>query len=261
MVSFSSWKSSLSTAVVAGVLAVAVSPTLMVAQESGQDNQLKVDVMKALDKKQFRDVKAEVQGGVVTLSGAVRTYADKEDADRRVHHRRTVQAVRNDIEVRGGPEVDDVTLRNKLAEKLTYDRIGYGTTAFNSITIGVQHGVVTLGGTAYGPVDKDSAVSLVANYPGVRDIIDNIEAAPLSPNDDRIRVEAARAIYGYPMLNKYAIDPAKPIRITVVNGNLTLTGVVNSQADKDVANIQANGVSGVFKVTNNLQVAGRDINR
>jgi hyperosmotically inducible periplasmic protein len=74
--------------------------------------------------------------------------------------------------------------------------------------------------------------------------------------DDRIRLAEARAIYGFPQLNKYAIDPAKPIRITVVNGNVTLTGVVDSQADKDVANIRANGVPGVFKVVNNLQVVG-----
>ncbi len=147
-----------------------------------------------------------------------------------------------------GAEVDDTTLRNKLAEKLEYDRVGYGTTPFNSITIGVQNGVVTLGGTAYGPVDKDSAVSLVANYPGVKDIVDNINVAPLSPNDDRIRLAEYRTIYGFPSLNKYAMDPGKPIRITVVNGNVTLTGVVDTQADKDTANIRANTVPGVFKV-------------
>ena len=72
----------------------------------------------------------------------------------------------------------------------------------------------------------------------------------------RNRLAEARAIYGAAQLNKYALDPAKPIRITVVNGNVTLSGVVDSQADKDIANIQARGVSGVFKVTNNLQVAG-----
>ncbi len=261
MAVLSGLKKSVSAGVIVGVLAVGGGLMSLYAQDGGQDGQMQADVMKALDKKQFRDVKADVQGGVVTLSGTVHTYADKEDADRRVHHRKSVRAVRNDIQVAGGAEVDDATLRNKLAEKLTYDRVGYGTTAFNSITIGVQNGVVTLGGTAYGPTDKDSALSLVANYPGVKDIVDNIEVAPLSPNDDRIRVEEARAIYGYPMLNKYAIDPAKPIRITVVNGNVTLTGVVDSQADKDVANLRANGVSGVFKVTNNLQVAGKGPNR
>jgi osmotically-inducible protein OsmY len=211
--------------------------------------------MKALDNKKFKDVKVSVENGEVTLSGTVGVFADKEDADRKTHRRKNVKGVQNMIEV-GGPAVEDVTLRNKLAEKLAYDRVGYGTTAFNALTIGVQDGVVTLGGVAYGPMDKDSAVSLVANYPGVKDVVDNIEVAPTSPMDDRIRLAEARAIYGAPQLNKYAIDPAKPIRITVVNGNVTLSGVVDNQGDKDVANIRANGVPGVFKVVNNLQVAG-----
>jgi hyperosmotically inducible protein len=222
---------------------------------SGADSQIQADVMKTLDNKRFKEVKTNVQGGVVTLSGTVTLYSDKEDADKRAHHRKNVKAVQNMIEIEGA-DVDDVQLRNKLAEKLAYDRVGYGTTAFNALTIGVQSGVVTLGGVAYGPMDKDSALSLVANYAGVKDIVDNIEVAPTSPMDDRIRLAEARAIYGAPQLNKYALDPAKPIRITVVNGNVTLSGVVDNQADKDVANIRANGVSGVFKVLNNLQVAG-----
>jgi len=113
----------------------------------------------------------------------------------------------------------------------------------------------------YGPSDKDSALSLVGNTPGVRDVIDELEVAPLSPNDDRIRLDEARAIYGFPALNRYALDPAKSIRITVVNGHVTLNGVVDSQGDKNIAGIQANGVSGVFAVTNNLQVAGQQRGR
>ena len=108
----------------------------------------------------------------------------------------------------------------------------------------------------YGPTDKDSAISLVEHTPGVKDVVDNIEVAPVSPMDDRLRLELARAIYGTPQLQKYAMDPAKPIRITVVNGNVTLTGVVDSKMDRDVAGIKANGVPGVFKVTNDLQVEG-----
>ena len=184
-------------------------------------------------------------------------YATKEEAERRIHHKKGVVSVSNSIAVADAPEpISDLDLRNKLAEKLAYDRVGYGTTAFNSFAIGVQNGVVNLGGTAYSPQDKESAISLVENYPGVKDVIDDIEVAPVSINDDRIRIAAARAIYGFPSLNRYAIDPAKPIRITVVNGNITLTGVVDSQADKDAAGIRANGVQGAFKVTNNLQVAG-----
>jgi len=48
--------------------------------------------------------------------------------------------------------------------------------------------------------------------------------------------------------------PSKPIRIIVKNGNVTLEGVVDSEADKNIANILAKGVSGAFSVTNNLQV-------
>ncbi|GAA3761557.1 BON domain-containing protein [Terriglobus aquaticus] len=242
------------------VTAIALAATLslpVLAQTNDADVQ--AEVQKSLDSKRFSGVTATVKDGVVTLTGTVDVYATKEDAEHKIHHKKGVVAVSNQIVVGGGPAsetpVSDIELRNKLAEKLAYDRVGYGTTAFNSFTIGVQNGVVTLGGVAYGPTDKDSAVSLVSHYPGVRDVIDNIEVAPVSPNDDRIRLAAARAIYGFPSLNKYAIDPAKPIRITVVNGNITLTGVVDNQADKDAAGIRANGVSGAFKVTNDLQVA------
>lgn len=229
-----------------------------IAQSAGQnDAQIQTDVMKALDKKQFKDVQAKVENGTVTLTGTVDVYSEKEDADKKAHHRKGVRAVDNEIQV-AGPQVEDQTLQAKLGEKLEYDRVGYGTTTFNAITIGVQNGVVTLGGTAYGPVDKDSALSLVANYPGVKDVVDNIEVAPLSPNDDRIRIMEARAIYGFPSLSRYGMDPGKPIRISVVNGNVTLWGVVDSQSDKDTANIRANGVPGVFKVINNLEVAGKN---
>ena len=237
------------------------SPVRSMAQDSvsatsnADDAQIQTNLTKALNNKRFKGVTSTVQDGTVTLRGTVDVYSDKEDADKRAHRLKNVKGVQNLIEI-GGPVIEDATLRNKLAEKLAYDRVGYGTTAFNALTIGVKNGVVTLGGTAYGPVDRDSAVSLVENYPGVKDVVDNINVAPVSPMDDRIRLAEARAIYGAPQLNKYALDPAKPIRITVINGNVTLSGVVDSQADKDVANLRANSVGGVFKVVNNLQVAG-----
>jgi osmotically-inducible protein OsmY len=240
------------------VLAAVLPTAALRAQDKVPDAQVLADVQKQLDGKRFSDVHSTVKNGMVTLTGHVDLYATKEDAEHKIHHKKGVVAVQNLIQVQASgsaAEVSDVALRDKLAEKLAYDRVGYGTTAFNSFTIGVQGGVVTLGGVAYGPSDKDSAISLVSHYPGVKDVVDDIEVAPLSPNDDRIRLAAARAIYGFPSLNRYAMDPAKPIRITVVNGDITLTGVVDRQADKDAAGIRANGVAGAFKVTNNLQVA------
>jgi osmotically-inducible protein OsmY len=55
-------------------------------------------------------------------------------------------------------------------------------------------------------------------------------------------------------MNRYALPVIKPIRIIVKNGNVTLEGVVDNQADKSIAYIRANGVHGVFSVTNNLRV-------
>jgi hyperosmotically inducible protein len=237
------------------VRGVAQTPSAAATGDSANDSQIQTNLTKTLSNKRFKGITSTVQGGMVTLRGTVDVYSDKEDADKRAHRVKNVKSVENLIEI-GGPVVEDATLRNKLAEKLVYDRVGYGTTAFNALTIAVKNGVVSLGGTAYGPVDRDSAVSLVSNYPGVKDVVDNINVAPVSPMDDRIRLAEARAIYGAPQLNKYALDPAKPIRITVVNGNVTLSGVVDSQSDKEVAGIRANGVGGVFKVVNNLQVAG-----
>jgi hyperosmotically inducible protein len=238
-----------------GIAMLGISGASMARADSPNDAQIEADVHKTLDNKRFQNVNAAIHDGNVTLTGTVELYSAKEDADNRVHHVRKVKGVDNEIQV-AGPRVEDVALRDKLAKALSYDRVGYGTTAFNDITIGVQNGVVTLGGTVYGPPDKDSALGLVENTPGVKDVVDDLQVAPVSPMDDRLRLELARAIYGSQQLQRYALDPAKPIRITVINGNVTLSGVVDSKMDRDVAGLRANAVPGVFKVVNDLQVEG-----
>ena len=210
-----------------------------------------------LNKSQFKNVQVNVDAnGIATLSGTVDLFEYSADAQKRVSKVKGVRAVRNEIEV-AGPSVSDQELQSKLAEKLQYDRVGYGTTAFNAISVNVQNGVVTLGGHAYNYVDRDSAVALVSTYPGVKDVMNEIEVDPTSIMDDQTRIQIARAIYGYPSLNKYAVDPGKPIRISVQNGHVELYGTVDSQADKETAYIRANGVPGVFSVKNYLQVAGQ----
>jgi len=208
-----------------------------------------------LDKSQFKDVKVNVDAnGIATLSGTVSLYEYKADADSATHKVKGVTAVRNEIQVTG-PSVSDSQLQKTLAEKLAYDRVGYGN-EFDAITLQVQNGGVTLGGHAHDYPNRDSALATVATTPGVKDVVDEIEVDPVSQMDWGIRIAVARAVYGFPTLNKYAIDPAKPIRISVQNGNVELYGVVDSQADKDAAGIRANTVPGVFSVKNYLQVAG-----
>jgi hyperosmotically inducible periplasmic protein len=259
---FRTMRHSMAATLIAAVsLAVLVFPRVSTAGALGSSAQSNggdaSEAQSKLDKKQFKDVKVSVdQNGIATLTGNVDLYEYKVDADKRVHKVKGIKGVRNEIAV-AGPSVPDQELQKKLQEKLAYDRVGYGTNAFNAIGVTVQNGAVTLGGHAYSDVDKDSALALVSTFPGVKDVSDEIEVDPTSIMDDQIRLAVARAIYGYPSLNKYAINPARPIRISVQNGNVELYGTVDSNADRDTANIRANGVPGVFSVKNYLQVAGQ----
>jgi hyperosmotically inducible periplasmic protein len=223
------------------------------------DAQILKEVQDKLKNSRFSNVHASVENGIATLTGSVKVYADKQDAEKRIQKVKNLQSVVNDIQVEAG-ETTDQQLADKIGKQLAYDRVGYGN-AFNAIEVGVNNGVVTLSGHALGPVAKQSALNLASHTPGVTNVVDKIQVDPPSPMDDQLRARVARAVYGYPSLNKYAINPANPIRITVVNGNVILSGVVDSKADKDVAGIQANTVPGVFSVANNLQVAGAEQER
>ena len=104
------------------------------------------------------------------------------------------------------------------------------------------------------PTLKSSAERVVQDIEGVENVVNNIEVLPTSPNDDRIRMAAYRAIYGHTALNRYAMRAVPPIHIIVKNGDITLEGVVANESDKNIAYMQAQSVSGAFKVTNNLRV-------
>jgi hyperosmotically inducible protein len=127
-------------------------------------------------------------------------------------------------------------------------------TVFDNLEFKVEDATVTLMGQVTRPVVKSDAESAVKTIEGVEHVVNRIEVLPVSPNDDKIRRAEFRAIYGYAALNRYAIQAVPSIHIIVKNGKVTLDGVVDSQADKNTAGIQANSVPGVFSVTNNLRV-------
>jgi hyperosmotically inducible protein len=104
------------------------------------------------------------------------------------------------------------------------------------------------------PTLKSDAENVVKKIEGVEHVKNEIVVLPPSPGDDRIRRAVYRAIYGDTVLNRYALQAVPPIHIIVKNGNVALEGVVATEADKNVAGIRANGVSGVFAVANNLRV-------
>jgi hyperosmotically inducible protein len=125
---------------------------------------------------------------------------------------------------------------------------------FDNLAYKVDGSTVTLLGQVTRPTLKSEADNVVKKIEGVEHVANEIEVLPTSPNDDRIRLAVYRAVYGHTALNRYALQAVPPIHIIVKNGNVTLEGVVANEGDKNIAGIQANGVSGVFAVKNNLQV-------
>lgn len=124
---------------------------------------------------------------------------------------------------------------------------------FDNLVYRVDGSKVTLFGQVRDPKLKDDAGKAVKRIEGVSAVDNQIEVMPLSATDDQTRIAVYRSIYSKPSLQRYQMGAVPPIHIIVKNGNVTLEGVVANQADKDVAGIAANGVSGVFKVTNNLR--------
>jgi hyperosmotically inducible protein len=129
---------------------------------------------------------------------------------------------------------------------------------FDDIGFNVSGGTVTLQGQVTQPVLKTDAGSTVKRVEGVTNVINNIEVLPLSPNDDNIRRAVFNAIYRDPMLStRYGYQALPSIHIIVKNGNVRLEGVVANEMDRNVCNIRANAVGGVFHVDNDLRVEGK----
>lgn len=240
---------------IAGTIAlfVLVSMTAMAAT-SRYDEQIQQTVSQKInDAKHLQSVRSSVEDGIVTLTGTVDLYQNKLDAANKVKKVKDVSGVRNDITV-AGQTVPDAQLEKKLAKQLAYERVGYPDNAFNYFALGVKDGVVTLSGDAVWDPPKDSALAIVAQTPGVKDVVDDVKVLPVSNFDDSIRARTARAIYRDSVLGKYASDPVHPIRIVVENGHVTLYGTVESSMDKNIAGIRANSVPGAFSVDNKLVV-------
>ena len=127
-------------------------------------------------------------------------------------------------------------------------------TVFDNLAYKVDGYKVTLYGQVVQPTLKSSAERVVKDIEGVEQVVNNIEVLPVSPNDDQIRRAVYRAIYSRPGLDQYSLRAVPTIHIIVKNGNVTLTGAVAREMDKNQAGIAANGVSGVFSVKNELQV-------
>jgi hyperosmotically inducible protein len=143
----------------------------------------------------------------------------------------------------------------RLAEQVRHELVMLPFySIFDNLMFQIDGSKVTLMGQVSRPTLKTSAERVVERIEGVEAVLNRIEVLPLSPHDDRIRLALYRALYGHSALNRYLLRSVPPIHIIVKSGDVTLEGVVASEADRTIARIVANGVSGVFSVTNNLRV-------
>ncbi|MPZ20719.1 MAG: BON domain-containing protein [Luteitalea sp.] len=147
------------------------------------------------------------------------------------------------------PRMDRLS-RSVFHELITLPYYG----VFDQLGFEIDRGTVTLQGQVRRPTLKRDAENVVKRLRGVEQVVNEIEVLPVSPSDDRIRMATYRAIYGHDTLQRYAIQSVPPIHIIVKNGRVTLVGSVGSQMDKTVATMQARSVSGVFEVTDQLQL-------
>lgn len=149
----------------------------------------------------------------------------------------------------------NLTPQEKLTKEVRHELVMLPYySVFDNLSYKVEGDHVTLMGQVTRPTLKSDAENVVKHIEGVGSVTNEIEVLPLSPNDDRIRRATYRAIYGYSQFTKYSLEAVPSIHIIVKNGNITLEGVVDSDADKNLAGIRANSVPGAFSVTNNLRV-------
>ena len=146
--------------------------------------------------------------------------------------------------------------RERLAKQVRHELVMLPWySVFDNLAFRIDRVSVTLLGQVTRPVLKSDAEAVVKRIEGVASVKNDIEVLPLSPMDDQLRRAVFRAIYGGAGMQRYANQPIPSIHIIVKNGNVTLEGVVDTEMDRNIANLRANQVPNVFSVKNNLVVA------
>lgn len=149
----------------------------------------------------------------------------------------------------------DAQAQNKVRKELVTLPY-YGV--FDNLAYQVDGNTVTLYGQVVRPITRKDAERRVARIEGVDRVINNIEVLPVSGFDDSIRARTYRAVFRSGSLYRYAMGANPSIHLVVKGGHVTLEGVVSNQMDSQLAYMAANGVPGVFSVTNNLRLASRN---
>ena len=152
----------------------------------------------------------------------------------------------------GAGTVPDTALQAKAVHEI---RMYPQYSIFDNINVRVSNGNIELLGQVSEPYKKQDLLHIMQHIRGVASVTNDLEVLPLSPMDNRIRWQVARAIYSDPVLSRYSMEPVGSIHIIVANGHVTLEGVVSNEMERNVAALRASGAGLSFgPVINNLRV-------
>jgi len=199
-------------------------------------------------------VQVKARDGVVTLSGVVQDREQKELAEDTVENLPSVTNVKNEITIKSQyPENSDAWMAFKIRGRLLVKaNVSAATT-----TVSAQDGVVTLGGTAINPAQKELTEIYAKEIDGVKSVKNDItvkaqpaDSETLGENIDDASITTQ---VKFSLLNHKATSAIKT-KVTTNDGVVVLTGEAASDAEKSLATKLATDVRGVKSVTNDMTV-------
>lgn len=187
-----------------------------------------------------------VQEGVVTLSGLVSSYAEKLAAEKAARHISGVKAIAEDIEVRrpGDARTTDTEIAGRICSLFAWDAV----VPDEKITVKVENGRVTLGGTVDWRYEVEAARKAAGRIGGVTSVVDliSIRQAPVT-QDVQQRIEQA--------FKRNAVLDASSITVIADGGTVTLGGKVHAWREREIAERAAWSAPGVTAIHDNIFVA------